>query len=367
MRTRYVILVKGLNLNNLLNIFYSRKFNISNVYKQKDDNHAMYLTISKSDYICAMSDRLFDKFNVSVVHKLGIEKFLFRLISLLGALIGIICSVFFYFNYNKKIACIDIVIRGGGDAILEQSVQNVLQENDIFISKDLPQISMYDLSQKIVGSSEKIAAATVTKNGAKLTVTIYPISETIKTGDLVSSRNAVIKSILVGTGEPMVKVGDVVREGDKVVKSDQSGNAVACIMGTVYYMGSVIYDENTTVLERTGKTKVSDDYYLLGKKIFIGSVPDFRFYETAVQKIYPFYNFFLPLEIVKTTYIELEQKTKFVPFNDVAESIKDQAKRMAEQNINSACQIQNIDYTIKREGTIVKVDCFIETLENIVG
>ncbi len=367
MKTIYTIKITGLNLDNLLNIFYSKKIKISNIYRKKDNSRTMFLDISRVDYVSAMSGRVFDKFDVCVVRKRGMENFLFRLFSLSGALFGVFISLFVGFSINSKIWHIDIDLRGEENIVVRQAVENTLSKNNISIGSNLGNISLYDLSQDIVSSNEEIAAATVEKNGTTLQVKIYLASSVYKTGDLVATKNGVITSVLVAAGESLVEAGDVVSEGDALLKADMSGNAVGTVMAKVYYMSSIVYNENIERLKPTGNVKKQSVLELFGIKFGVNNLPGYKYYETKVNKISPFKNFILPIFSTEYEYVEMAKVVKFVPFEEVEADLKEQAKSLAMQNINSACQIINIDYTIRREGNIVKVDCFIESLENIAG
>ena len=120
-------------------------------------------------------------------------------------------------------------------------------------------------------------------------------------------------------------------------------------------------------IEATGNEKVLSSFSLFGYVASKVNMQEYELYELSVVQKYPFNNFFLPILQTKYIYREMKRVEKFVPFETVEMAIKEEAKALAMQNVDSACQIVNIDYTIRREGSIVKVDCFIESLENIAG
>ena len=364
--TKYTLKIKGLNLDNLLNILYSRKIAISNIKKEEGDLHVMSVRIKKSDYLRAMSDRVFDNFDVCVVKRHGLENFLFRLFSLSGAIIGTLFSILVGVDLSGKVWDIDININGEYDAALLSSIEQTLLASGVQIGKRIEGISFYDLSQEIIRTSSEISTATVEKDGTKLTVKVYLISSEHKSGDLFSIRNGIVKDVLIGTGEPAVKVGDVVKEGDLLIKADKSGNAVGSVLASVYYMSTVMHDENVVEIKPTGRVERFNSLSFFGLNIGDENKIEYK-YKLLSTKTLPFNNFFLPIFKVTKTYIELKECVTFVPFENVEEKIKNQAKNLAMQNVNSACQIVNIDYNIIREGSLVKVDCFVETIENIVG
>lgn len=367
MKTRYTLQVRGLNIDNLLNLLYSKKFNISNIKKEKDNTHLVCFDINRSDYLCAMSDRVFDKFEVSVLFVHGWQQILIKAISLSGAMLGILISLIVGLNLSSKIWNIDVVINGSDDGYISQKVIETLSTNNVKVGSNISDLSLYDLSQEIASNNEEVATAVVEKVGTTLRVKIYLAANKYCTGDLKALRNGVVKDVLVGTGTAMVSKGDVVSEGDLLLKADSSGNAVGTILADVYYMGSVIYNENIEELAPTGKVKTCTIFELFNFKFGKIEPPGFEYYKLQVTSVMPFKNFFLPITCNKYEYREMVKKQSFVPFEKVEEEIKSEAKALAMQNLNSACQIVNIDYTIKREGSIVKVDCFVQSLENIAG
>lgn len=367
MKTRYRIQIKGLNLDNLLNILYSKKLKISNICRKKGDTHTLFLNIDKADYLGAMSDRVFDKFDVCVVQELGFLAFIKRCIAWSGAVIGLFFALGVGLVNSSKIWEIDIDIKGATDLAIYQSVMQTLEDSGVHIGSPVPAVSMYDLSQSVVLANEEISTATVEKIGTKLVVKVYLASSVYQTGDLFALRNGVVKEILVGTGTPIVNVGDVVCERDTLVRADESGNAVATVLASVFYLGTSVYDENVVSMQPTGKIQKQTTLELFGQTIGKQKATTFNYYKKKVSKDFAFNNFFLPIKVTTCEFFELQEVSKFVPFEEVEEQVKNEAKALAMQSLNSACQIVNIDYTIKREGGKVIVDCFIESLENIAG
>ena len=75
---------------------------------------------------------------------------------------------------------------------------------------------------------------------------------------------------------------------------------------------------------------------------------------------------FLPIKCNKITFVEIEIKNKIVPFDEVEEKIKKQAFEEAKKKVFNSENIKNVTYSVVTENGITRVDCFIETIMELV-
>ena len=143
--------------------------------------------------------------------------------------------------------------------------------------------------------------------------------------NIISNKNAVIEEINVQNGTASVKPGDIVKEGDILVNGYLEGkytglryvHSIANIKAKVWYSKKEKKYFNTSILTDTGKTEKKYTLKINNFEInFYKTLSKFQNYDTIrkSKKLKIFSNFYLPIEIIKTT--NKEQTSKSITYTE---------------------------------------------------
>ena len=138
--------------------------------------------------------------------------------------------------------------------------------------------------------------------------------------NIVANQKGIITKITADKGTAIAKVGDIVEKGDILIGGYMEGKYTG--IRYVHAKGNVearVWDtkkkESGFTREITEETGVIKNKYSINFNNFkinlYKSLPNFENYDTISEtnKIKLFNNFYLPIEIIKTTYVE-QRKTK---------------------------------------------------------
>ncbi len=339
----------------------------------------LYANISIKDYRRIREISKKTKSQVEIQSKRGIpfllHKYRKRKIFLLLLMISIlIISIMSRFIWNIEIK--------GNIEISTDAIMQTLNENGLSIGKYKDKIDIVDITNKVRLNRDDIAWIGISIKGTNAIVEIKELSkapEIIKEDEfcnIVSNKSGLITKINVQNGTAVAKVGDIIKEGDLLVNGYLEGqytgiryvHAIADIEAKIWYSKKerAYYNQQIQVL--TGN---KEEKYSIGinnfKINFYKTLSNFENYDTINEskKLMLFSNFYLPIEIYKTTnseYIvqdviyteeELIQKTVQEIEEEIEASLKDK-NNIIDKQIN----------TYKQEGYI-EIEVIYEVLENI--
>ena len=141
--------------------------------------------------------------------------------------------------------------------------------------------------------------------------------------NIIADKDGLITEINVQNGTAAVKIGDIVKKGDLLVNGYLEGkytgiryvHAISNIKAKVWYSKKNKVYLNQQILTPTGKTETKYTLKMNNFKInFYKTLSKFQNYDkiSESKKIKLFSNFYLPIEIIKTT--NKEQKIENVTF-----------------------------------------------------
>ncbi len=279
--------------------------------------------------------------------------------------VGIFAFVIFIYVLSSFVWKINVE---GNERISDEAVIEALDKEGISPGTLKFKIDTKYASKKLIEEFSDISWVSVTVKGTDLFV---KIAETIEKSDIkdnspcdiVAKKDAIIESIAVSSGTPLVKQGDVIYEGDVLVSGElilkdgeeevgrECTASEACVFGKIWYEFYNQVSLNYTEKVYTGNTK-TDTYISLGDVILNIISPDIKYENFDTEKVYEknisIGDYKLPISIVKNVYREYRNEDK----KRSEQEAKDITEYKIEENIfENDCEgditEKNIEYILK--------------------
>ncbi len=193
--------------------------------------------------------------------------------------------------------------------------------------------------------------------------------------NIVADKEGVITKISAGNGTPLVKEGDVVKNGDVLIAGYMEGkytgrqyvHSIGEVQAKVWYKNTQKVYFKETKKEETGNLENKYSVKINNFQInFNKSIPKFKKYDTieTTEKLKLFSNFYLPIEIIKYEYKEYNE----TPVIHSVEESKQIGIEKAEEELKK--EIENKEITDKKinvrtEKDFIEVELIYEVKEQI--
>lgn len=195
--------------------------------------------------------------------------------------------------------------------------------------------------------------------------------------DIISNKKGVITKITAQKGTTLVKVGDIVEEGTKLIAGIMEGkytdaryvHAKGKVEAKVWYTKRKSSNFTREITKQTGNEK--NKYSIIFNNFKINlykSIPNFEKYDTISEnkRLRIFSNFYLPITIQKDTYQEIinEQITYGkVELQNLL--IAELEKEFEKENINQNNITNKIVNVYQTSEDTIEIELTYEVLENI--
>ena len=258
------------------------------------------------------------KCKVNINSKKGLPIFLHRyrkrkilILILIPIVLAILISSTYIWNIEVN----------GLENISSEEIIEQLKEEGIDIGKRKNSIDAKTVINNIRLKRDDVSWMSIDMKGTNIIITIVEAEEKPdivdkdKYCDIVSDENGIITKITADVGTAVVKVGDIIKEGDILIGGYMEGkytgvrnvHAKGNVEARVWYTKRIESGFTREISEETGQQKNKYSININNFKINLyKSLPNFENYDTIneTNKIKIFDNFYLPIEINKTTYVE---------------------------------------------------------------
>jgi similar to stage IV sporulation protein len=214
----------------------------------------------------------------------------------------------------------------GGENINKEELLMQLKEEGIENGKLKSKVDVQNAINSIRLKRDDISWMSVNMKGTNIIVKVAQADKrpTIVNADeycnIVATKKGIIQKISADTGTILVKPGDIVEKGTILIGGYMEGkytdtryvHAKGKVTAKVWYTKSKKSQTTREITQETGKSENRYTININNFKINLYKrLPNFENYDTIkeAKKIKLFSNFYLPIEIEKTQYIE-KQKTK---------------------------------------------------------
>lgn len=209
----------------------------------------------------------------------------------------------------------------GTENISPEEIISELGEEGVLIGKKKNSIDSKKVINSIRLKRDDISWMSLDMKGTNIIVTIVEaekkpdIIDKNEYCNIVANEKGVITKITADTGTALVQVGDIVEKGDILIGGYMEGkytdtryvHAQGTIEAKVWYTKNIKSSFTREISEETGNQKNIYSININNFKINLyKTLPNFENYDTIneTNKIRLFKNFYLPIEINKTTYVE---------------------------------------------------------------
>ena len=363
MVSKLKIKIEGLNLNKIINEIISRGICIEELviknrfitFKVNDCG------IENIDVICRKYHKYYKIIQNSI--KKRIIQFFTKSF---GFLLAIIISCSFLYSHNKFIFNVNVSYESNLPYDLTE-VNRALLDAGIAQGIERKSVNVNDIQNMILTSVHDISGCTVKRNGGSLDIVVFPsvLKGELFGGDIVSKYTGVITEIEVFSGEANVRVGDIVKPGDVLIKNNNGASGI--VKAKVYFSDYILYNENQTVEEFTGREINTSSVLLFNKKLFKTVLNnEFTSFKEENCVFWLSKNTFIPVSFVKTKYKETVLKEVFVSFESQEETLKENLKNSVMKKVTGG-EVLNVVFSVVREDSFVRVDCNCECLVDLAN
>lgn len=277
----------------------------------------------------------------------------------LGFLLAIIISSSFLFSHMRFVFNVKVSYESVLPYDLTE-VRNVLNSAGIVGGMERNNVNVGEIQNLILSEVHDISGCTVKRNGGLLEIVVFPsvTKNEITTEDIVSKYTGVITEVEVFSGEANVKVGDIVKPGDVIIKNNNGASGK--VKAKVYFSDYILFNERQIIEEFTGRECEFNRVLIFNKNLVeCGLNHDFVSFKEENCVFWLSKNTFIPVSFVKTKYRETALKEVFVPFESQEEILKENLKNKVLNKLSSK-DVFEVTFSVVREDNFVRIDCSVE-------
>lgn len=379
---RLISLIKGYVVIKLETAGYEKTINLLRrkgirIWDIEKYDKGIKFKITYDDY--KKYSELMKKTNLNYVKQTGFALKLNKIIRRKGFIVGIFILVICLFVFTSLIWNIEII---GTDQLTSENILRVLKENEITMPSSASVLDEKNIETILYNNFSKFKFVEAYVEGSKLIIFIkeklpekLQISENIPTS-IISSKNAIINKIIAKTGQPVVKEGDVVYEGQTlimgIIKNKNSDDFMmvpseGIVYGKTYYSYELKEDKIKNVVISTDKKK--SVYYLQinDKKVkIIGDTKPFENYNYKENTFaLPFISSLINIKLQKGTYYEENEKEIEIDKTTAKNSMKVKMYDDLLKKCSNDSRILQSDLNFTEDSNYYYLNAQLEVIEDI--
>lgn len=341
------ITIEGFFIERFINMCASKNIFLWNV--NRINSSILKANISINDFKKIKEITKKSKCRIKINKKSGLPFFINKYKKRKILLILLIPIIFFIMISSMYVWNVHISVNGDFN---KEELINQLKEEGLERGKLKAHIDTKDIITNIRLKREDISWMEINLKGTNAVVNIVKadkkpdIINENEYCDIVSDKKGVITKITAQKGTPLVKVGDIVEEGTKLIAGSMQGkytdiryvHAQGEVKAKVWYTKRESSNYTREISKETGNEAKRYNISFNNFKINLyKTLPNFEKYDTISEdkQLKIFSNFYLPISIQKTVY--KEEKTEKITYGKVELQnilIKELEQEFEKENIN---------------------------------
>lgn len=347
LRGYVVIRLKAANCEKILNLLRKKNIGMWDVEKKE---YGIKFKISYEDY--KKYEDIIKEMKIETINKKGLAFKLGKLKMRKGFVIGIFVLLVCLYVLSSLVWNVEVI---GTNNVTSKNIVKVLEQNNITMPISHSNIKPKKIETMLYSSFDSFKFVEVYIEGSKLIIFVKEKElekaeiKGTEPSSIISNKNAIINKVIAKSGQPMVKQGDVVYEGQTLVMGMVKSKTSEEFMmvpseGTVYgktYYNFELKEEKFKDIE-VASNKSKSVYYLQinGNSIkIIGDKEPYKNYNYKERTVkIPIISNLSDITIVKGTYyeqvinpVEIDENTaknkmKVSMYDDLLKICNDDAK-----------------------------------------
>ena len=281
------------------------------------------------------------------------------------AVVGVALALCFLMVWDVRVQCVEA---------LEPAVSAVVAPSRYHWRW---QVDCADLKQQLT-ALDGVALASVYRRGTTL---VAEVKEELPKAQvnapavapIVAVCDCIVSRIVVERGRAMVQEGQSVRKGDVLIAPEYlldknemitaPGEAIGEVYGYVYPMVAVTYNERTFTTRTTGQSATYATLSVVGQTFGQPLPSPYRLYDTVTQVVR--LQGWLGVDVVRTTYTELEQIEVFRPWEQAKEEILAECYAQIVADVKNSVQIVRKWCIINNTGSVYSVRAYAQVEQQV--
>lgn len=371
------IIVEGYYIERFINICISRRILIWNLKREKSSILRVNVSIKEFKKIREIAKKT--KCKIKIKNKKGIPFLLHRYKKRKVFFILLIMTMFTIIVISNFVWNIEVT---GTDKISKEELIKDLNECGLTIGKNKATIDTKEIINNIRLKREDIAWIGINLKGTNAIVEVVEakskpnIIDEEELCNIVATKEGIITKINSQNGTSLVKVGDLVKKGDVLIGGWLEGkytgtryvHAEGEVEARVWYTQKQVIDLNYKKRTKTGETETKYSVSVNNFQInFYKRLPKYENYDTICdsKKLKIFSNFYIPIELKKITYEEIQEDYAIYDIDEAKNIAIDNLSKELESQIENKDKIINKQINYKEDYGKLDVEVIYEVLENI--
>jgi len=364
------IVIEGFFIERFINI--CRNNNIILLDIEKANSTYLKVKILKSDFKDIRHIAKKTKCKIKIQKKNGLPFFINKYRKRKIFAIAILVIAIFIFVSTKFIWNIQI---DGNEKITEEEIISMIYEFGLSTGVLKKDLDVDKISNSIRLERDDISWIGISIKGTSAIITVKEAIEVPEVIDkneicnIVANKDAIVSKLVVHNGTARVIVGDEVKKGDILVEGVMEGehlgnrlvHADANVTGLIYFEKEKKEEFVQNRKIETGNMEIKREICMNNFKINLNKkLSNFENYDTIYSnhKIKLFSNFYLPIEVKKTTNVEI--KNELVEYTE--EELKEKIEKELEEELEKEYNIsnyenktKNVEVNLEQDGIVLKL------------